>query len=249
MIEQQRLSLETTMTSRAQKPELIASVAHTVRLICILAVCVGVELIARRLPHHAGSGTAARRLMAGFYISMILSEWALVFGVWRGIRKRGNCLQDLIGGRWNTWQKIAVDVVLSLGLGVVCLSLLMGLSFASRSFMGERQTHVANPMLPHGSLETLLWVGLSLTAGFCEELAFRGYFQKQFQAMTGSVAVALFAQALIFGLLHIYEGIFLAIMITGFGVLFGLMAHWRRSLRPGMLAHAGWDLVAMVLLR
>jgi len=65
---------------------------------------------------------------------------------------------------------------------------------------------------------------LALSAGFCEELAFRGYLQKQFQAIAGSTALAILFQAIVFGVGHLYEEIGAATRITLFGVLFGLLA-------------------------
>jgi membrane protease YdiL (CAAX protease family) len=98
-------------------------------------------------------------------------------------------------------------------------------------------------LLPQGALETALWVALSLSAGFCEEIAFRGYFQRQFEAFTRSRTVALLLQAALFGIAHGYQGWRSALAIAGYGVLFGALAIWRENLRPGILAHALTDLV------
>jgi len=45
---------------------------------------------------------------------------------------------------------------------------------------------------------------------------------------------------------HSYEGAWAVAKITAYGILFGLLAAWRRSLRPGMLAHAWSDIFAAV---
>ncbi len=37
------------------------------------------------------------------------------------------------------------------------------------------------------------------------------------------------------------------ITITVYGALFGLLAWWRRSLRPGMIAHAWTDIFSGVI--
>ena len=44
-------------------------------------------------------------------------------------------------------------------------------------------------------------------------------------------------QALVFGASRGYQPVNFMIAIALFGGLFGLLAQWRRSLRPGMLAH------------
>jgi membrane protease YdiL (CAAX protease family) len=44
---------------------------------------------------------------------------------------------------------------------------------------------------------------------------------------------------MVFGISHGYQGGKQVATITVLGLLYGLLAWWRRSLRPGMLAH-GW---------
>jgi membrane protease YdiL (CAAX protease family) len=99
-------------------------------------------------------------------------------------------------------------------------------------------------MLPRGPLETALWIPLSLSAGFCEELIFRGELQRLLTARTRSPWTGLLLQALVFGGLHLYEGAAACVRIACFGLLFGLVALWRRTLVPGMIAHAATDIVS-----
>jgi membrane protease YdiL (CAAX protease family) len=94
---------------------------------------------------------------------------------------------------------------------------------------------------PLGVLESAIWVCLSITAGFCEEVMFRGYVQRQFAAWTRSDIAAVLLQAIVFGVAHSYQGARLAFVVTVYGMLFGVLAHMRRSLRPGMMAHAIQD--------
>jgi membrane protease YdiL (CAAX protease family) len=86
-----------------------------------------------------------------------------------------------------------------------------------------------------------LWIALSASAGFCEEAVFRGYFQRQFSALTRSRWAGLVLQALLFGISHGYQGIGAMARIALFGLLYGGLALWRKSLRPGMVAHAWSD--------
>jgi hypothetical protein len=99
-------------------------------------------------------------------------------------------------------------------------------------------------LFPQRLLEVVLWIATSLSAGFCEEVAFRGYFQKQFQAMTGSSAAGVILQGILFGISHGYQGLRAIIMIVLFGFLYGILAFWRKSLRPGTILHAWSDIYA-----
>jgi membrane protease YdiL (CAAX protease family) len=87
---------------------------------------------------------------------------------------------------------------------------------------------------------------MSMTAGFCEELVFRGYFQKQFLALTRSAAFAVLAQAVLFGICHWYQGVKQVILISALGALYGILAQWRKSLRPGMISHAWSDVLVVI---
>ena len=83
---------------------------------------------------------------------------------------------------------------------------------------------------------------MAATAGFCEELTFRGYLTRQFNAWTGSRVFAVVLQGVAFGLAHgYYQRVMLVIMVQGW--LLGLFAYWRKSLRPGMLAHGLQDAI------
>ena len=97
-------------------------------------------------------------------------------------------------------------------------------------------------MLPQGPLEIAAWIALCVTAGFCEELVFRGYLQRQFSALIGRVDRSIALQAIVFGIGHMYQGFKGVITIAVYGALFGILAVIRKSLRPGMIQHASQDM-------
>ncbi len=108
-------------------------------------------------------------------------------------------------------------------------------------------------MAPADGFETAGWFALSMLAGFCEEIVFRGYLQRQFTAWTGDRATAgVLLSALCFGVAHGYQGMRGMFLITIFGVLFSLLALYRRNLRAGIFAHGWHDFItgmALSLLR
>ena len=55
--------------------------------------------------------------------------------------------------------------------------------------------------------------------------------------MTGGILL----QAIVFALSHGYQGWKYVLLITVLAAMLGLLAHWRKSLRPGMIAHALQD--------
>ena len=95
----------------------------------------------------------------------------------------------------------------------------------------------------------LLWVAVSITAGICEEAVYRGYFQRQFTALTHSVLGGILISAVAFGAVHAYQGLQRASVIGAAAILSGLLAHWRGTVRPGMFAHTLQDAIAPSLLK
>jgi uncharacterized protein len=99
----------------------------------------------------------------------------------------------------------------------------------------------AKNLLPQSGIELAFWIPVAFTAGFCEELLFRGYLQRQFLALTANVPASIVLQALVFGVGHLYQGWKGVVVITAYGALFGILAAMRKSLRPGMIQHGAQD--------
>jgi membrane protease YdiL (CAAX protease family) len=171
-------------------------------------------------------------------------EWLLVAFVLWGARKNGFTWKDLVGGKWKSPEDGLIDVAIAVGFWIVA-ALILVLAAAAAGLVSPDKLEAARRnvdiLKPHGAIESVVWVFLSITAGFCEEVMFRGYLQKQFTAWTRSELAALLLQALIFGAAHSYQGARLAFVVTVYGMLFGVLAVLRRSLRPGMMAHAMQD--------
>jgi membrane protease YdiL (CAAX protease family) len=177
---------------------------------------------------------------AALYLEIIASEWALCMYIWLGSRCEGaRSVRDLIGGRWTSVRSVLLDFAVAAGFWLVWSAVALAMGYLVGP-SHERPTAFLNP---RGPVEVALWVAMSVTAGFCEELVYRGYLQRQALAVSGSAAVAILAQAVIFGAGHWYQGGKKVMIIVVLGALFGVLAHWRKSLRPGMLSHAWEDLL------
>jgi membrane protease YdiL (CAAX protease family) len=101
--------------------------------------------------------------------------------------------------------------------------------------------------LPRNSIELVIWIVISFTAGFVEELNYRGYLQTRFQGLGAPAALAITGQALIFGAGHSYEGLSRVVAIIEFGVISGSLVEWRHSLCPSIIGHAMIDIVAVLI--
>jgi membrane protease YdiL (CAAX protease family) len=218
---------------------LVAPLWHTAVLIVILLALAAYGAYGQG---HAPPGpqlVERRGSALPIYLSLIVAEWALLrFVVAGGLRRTGTRLRDLLGERWSSWKDVARDVVIALAVWAVWG---LGEMLAAR-WLGPDTAKDISALLPRGPAEIAAWVGLSLTAGFCEEAIFRGYLQTQFRALTGSALVAVLLQAVIFGVSHGYQGLRNVIVITVLGALYGALALWRRSLKPGIILHAWTDI-------
>lgn len=175
------------------------------------------------------------------YLSLIAMEWGLFYFVWKGGTREGRItLRELIGGRWTSAKDVLVDAGLALGLWAAWTLV----DKAWDHWLGPGHAVSIQKLLPQRTFEIFLWIGLCISAGICEELVFRGYFQRQFHAYTHSRWVALILQAGLFGISHGYQGIEACVKIAVYGALFSLLALWRKSLRPGMMAHAWTDILS-----
>jgi hypothetical protein len=140
----------------------------------------------------------------------------------------------LVSGRWQTVGSFFRDLGLAVGFLIVVVPLVGIIAY----LLGG-DPDMAN-IIPKTVFELMLWLGLAATAGFCEELIFRGYLTHQFRAWTGNLIFAILLQGGLFRLAHGYYGR-VTVAITLQGWLLGLLAYWRKSLRPGMLAHGLQD--------
>lgn len=235
-------ALAATNPEVRHRPPQIASWRHLVGFLLIGAGVVALGLLAQHAPTGGGGGTSTGQLgrhsqAIHIYLAAILMDWILLYYSWVGVHRRGGNLETLSGGPWTSWKSIAVDV----GIGLPFWVLWEGTAYAVHWLLGPSSAKSVDSLLPQSLLEILIWIATSITAGICEEMAFRGYVQAQFHALTGSLAVAVLGQGLVFGLFHFYQGWKNVIVICVLGVLFGILAAWRRNLRANIMVHAWAD--------
>jgi CAAX protease family protein len=193
-------------------------------------------------------GSGSRIVLYG---GTFVTQLILILLIWFGIHLRGVRMRDLIGGRWKTVEAFLLDVALAVGFWITSLLLLFGIRVA----LGTIDLHnmqksvddtvrILGPMAPHTYLEAGLFVVLSVSAGLFEEIIFRGYLQKQLAALGRNAIIGIVGSGILFGLAHGYQGTRMMIVIGIYGIFFGILAHLRKSLRPGMMAHAFQDSIA-----
>lgn len=185
------------------------------------------------------------------YVVQMCWEW-LVFAyvVW-GVRRSGTSFRELIGGRWEHFEDFLLDIAIGLGGWISCyiaaalIALSIGLTKHPESL--RKAKSAIEFLYPHTTWESIVAVGLALTAGICEETIFRGYLQRQFSGYAKNAWVGLVAGALLFGASHGYQTWWQMVLICVIGLILGSMAHFRKSLRPGILTHTLIDSASLLL--
>lgn len=216
----------------------VASYLHTA-LIILLLVLVG-AMSGSNPEKFSGS-----RSPVGIYLSTMTWLWLLFIFVAMGIKQKGNRIRDVIGPRIKGFDDLLMDVVVAglfwfVAVGILAaLGKLMGL--AGGDAVKDAQKMI-QAMAPSGARQIALWFAVSMSAGFVEEFVFRGYLQRQFLALTQRTWLSVVLPSVVFAVGHLYQGAARAVIIGIFGTLFGVLAAWRKNLRPGMMAHAWHDI-------
>jgi uncharacterized protein len=200
---------------------------------------LGRECLPARVPTVNLPGVSHR---LSSYFTVLIEEWLGVFLVWLALQHRGLSVGSLVSGHWLTHRAFFRDLGLAVGFMIVVVPLVGVLAY----FLGASTNRAVANIPPTTVVELLVFLALAGSAGFAEELIFRGYLIQQFSAWTGSRAIAVILQGIVFGLAHGFYGLaMLAVMLQGW--LLGLLACWRKSLRPAILAHGLQDSIGGIV--
>ena len=139
---------------------------------------------------------------------------------------------------WRFWVSIALFLLLAAYQAYAVATL--ALSSNARDGM-RQQIGKLTAILPHTRTELNWFGGMSLTAGFCEEFLYRGYFVWVFSPWLGWWGAAALSLPF-FAVTHVYQG-WNGVLRTGIvGALFTLVVAILGSLWPAIALHALIDL-------
>ncbi len=162
------------------------------------------------------------------------------FGVMRWAHARGlpsDVGPVLLGG-----------VVAGAVLGVVLVTVITTVAARRRGVSVETRTlgDIA-PLMPRNGAETVWTALLSINAGVGEELFFRLTLPLLIALVTGNAALAFTVAAIVFGLVHVYQGWVGVLATTVLGAVFTGVYLLAGNLAWSMALHAGFDLLGLVV--
>jgi membrane protease YdiL (CAAX protease family) len=200
----------------------------------------------RRLEAAIDTGVSNARVQA--YRLTMTVEWGLLLAAVAVWLTSGRSLSALglgfeSGPRW--WLGVALTLA-------ACALLVTQVVVVLRSRDGLQSTREQlgsmEAMIPHDEREGRTFAALSVTAGICEELLYRGFLIAYFAAIFGTwPAVAL--SSLVFGLAHSYQGPLGFAKTAGVGLVMAGLYLLTGSLWAPMLLHVFVDLTSGYLAR
>ena len=231
---------------RTREGEIRGGVIALLGVIAAVLFSLGGVFLVRWLDGSAHSLLALCAGQAGLWAGLL---GACLFAV----RRRGNGSLRELGLAGLSWRQLGSGTIGALiaRFGGGALALLLLLLFP-RDPTGNDSGYTTR--LHHGVLEVVLIAFiLVIGAPFVEELFFRGLVQGAITNRFGA-RTALFGQAVLFGLVHWQYGmttgqfVIVFTMIGFTGVVLGSLRWHYQRLGPGMIAHALFNAVVVVVL-
>lgn len=170
-----------------------------------------------------------------FWVLIAVLHWSSVAIVIVLLKRVGRGLTDI--GLRSSPLGVAAMIGIPLVVGLV-LTLLHGASGSGQQ---------ASVVSPATLGERLFWIFMSITAGFCEELVYRGFYVRTLQGHKMRTWLAVLVATLAFVLMHGVTALTLTASLTIFvaGLVFSGIFLWRRSLVPGICLHALIDVASI----
>lgn len=169
------------------------------------------------------------------YISSIASLWMLAIATLAVAWASGYGRADL--------GLTDLDPARAAGYAAVLTIAGVAVLFAFR-FAGVREPPLVRELMPVTRQDRILFVCVSITAGICEEIIFRGFLIHVLYNGTGSIAIALLLSSGVFGVAHAYQQPAGALRATLLGLILALPFVIDGSIVPAIVAHAAIDILS-----
>jgi membrane protease YdiL (CAAX protease family) len=110
-------------------------------------------------------------------------------------------------------------------------------------YFREKESPYALALRPQTALERFVWVSaMSPTAGFCEEIIFRGIAMSVAFTLGADAVIAVVATSFLFALGHAVYGTTWMIGTMVLGIASAVVVLWSGSLWPAIIAHTLYDM-------
>ena len=177
-----------------------------------------------------------------FWISVMILHWISAFLVFYFLKKTNIKLSEI--GFSLTAKGIMIFIII---YALIALAIYSFTVFSLNYIELDKDTlqGIQGLIIPQTNGERLLWVFMAFTAGFCEELVYRGFCIKMLENKGINQWIALFIATLPFIFIHGLAGIFslnLLLFYFGAALVFGVIFILTKKLWIPMMIHMVYDL-------
>ena len=192
--------------------------------------------------HSQADPAGARRRLGTLAIVYAWPMVAVGAALWVANDRSWTSFGFAVPDGWRLWSSIALFLLLAAYYAYAVATLAR--SSAARASL-RQQFGKLTAVLPHTRAELYRFGGVSLTAGFCEEFLYRGYFVWVFSPWLGWWGAAALSLPF-FAIAHVgvYQGWHGALRTGMVGAFFTLVVAICNSLWPAIALHALMDLGA-----
>jgi membrane protease YdiL (CAAX protease family) len=216
-------------------PQPIAHWTHTLALVVLLCLTTAYGHQRSATPLASDVPHITR------YLTSMVAEWLLLGSVIAGIYRRREFFLGALRNRVMTMIDSLGYGAMIYVIGLIAIALVGGALYATPLFHQRNEAYVL-ALMPRTPPEFVVWFFVSASAGICEELIFRGYLLQQLNAWTRMPVASIFLAALIFGSVHLYEGLGAILPLAALAVVYGFVVrHFKGDLRAVMVAHTLQD--------
>jgi uncharacterized protein len=226
-------------------------IQHLLALFLIVVAPVWDHLATERL-----KASKESRAKIAYYRAMLIIGWiatviALVTVGWHAIltfdagATNPSWLRQRSGAR-----TFVAGALIGLLLVIALSALQARRSAAIREKMEEAFLRLSF-ILPRTGEERIWWIFVSLTAGICEEILYRGFLIHYFFAAPfhAGLLLTVIISSVIFGVAHLYQGVAGVISTAILGLIFSAVFLTTGTLVVPMILHALIDLRILLILR
>ncbi len=184
----------------------------------------------------------------GLYSDFVVSSFGLVgaFFVlgWADWRLGGDTPPSQVMWKLRLTTYTESDVLI--GVSALLLLTYFAIALISSSisaYLGEKESPYAVALRPRTTVERFVWVtAMSPTAGFCEEIIFRGVLLTLIAGLTDDVVIAVWISSFLFALGHAVYGVTWMVGTMVLGIASAIAVVWSGSLWPAIIAHTIYDM-------
>jgi uncharacterized protein len=152
-----------------------------------------------------------------------------------------------VGAHMPLTQMLDKSFLIGFACAAAVTGILIGVLLAKKLKTSHAVLGDIEPLMPRNAAETGWAALLSLNAGLSEECFFRLLLPLLLAGVLHNPLLAFVIATILFGLVHLYQGVAGVVMTTLAGAVFAGLYLWTGSLLITMAAHAGLDLFGLVV--